>query len=42
MTDEDQDSVFWGPERLQRSAKHWLGAAVVVAAVVTLAVWGWA
>ena len=42
MTDEDQDSTFWGPERLQRSAKHWLGAAVVVVALVALAVWGWA
>ena len=39
---EDQDSSFWGPERLQRSAKHWLGAAVVVVALVALAVWGWA
>jgi hypothetical protein len=39
MTDED-DPNAWGPERLHRSARHWLAAAVLVAGVVTLAVWG--
>lgn len=42
MIDEDQDSVFFGPERLNRSLWHWAAAGVFVLGLVALAVWRWA
>jgi hypothetical protein len=42
MTDEDQDSTFWGPERLERSLWHWVAAGLFALGLVSLAVWRWA